>query len=50
MRVLLDTNVLVRATPSSHGGPAWELLQQILLGPHTDLDLLKELRTAATGE
>lgn len=46
MRVLLDTNVLVRAMPASRGGPAWELLQRILTGPHTlvtSLPLLLEL-------
>lgn len=35
MRVLLDTNVLVRATPASLGGPAWEVLQRIVRGTHT---------------
>ena len=29
MRVVLDTNILVRATPVSIGGPAWELLDRI---------------------
>ena len=46
MRVLLDTNVLVRATPTSRGGPAWEVLQRILTGRHilvTSPPLLLEL-------
>ena len=29
MRIVLDTNVLVRATPASAGGPAWETLRRI---------------------
>lgn len=35
MRVVLDTNVLVRATPASPGGPARELLEGLLGDPHT---------------
>jgi uncharacterized protein len=34
MRVVLDTNVLVRATPASKGGPAREMLERLLSGPH----------------
>lgn len=34
MRVVIDTNVLVRATPASHGGPARELLERLLVDPH----------------
>jgi len=34
MRVVLDTNVLVRATEYSAGGPAWELLRRVSAAPH----------------
>src|SRR5690349_11406102 len=46
MRILLDTNVLVRATPASLGGPAWQLLESILFGEHVllcSIPLLFEL-------
>ncbi len=32
--MVLDTNVLTRATPASIGGPAWELLQYAAVSPH----------------
>ncbi len=34
MRIVLDTNVLVRATPASIGGPAWEVLNRVSHGGH----------------
>lgn len=34
MRMVIDTNVLVRATPASLGGPAWETLKLAATGPH----------------
>ena len=34
MRVVIDTNVLVRATPASQGGPAREVLERLLSGSH----------------
>lgn len=46
MRILLDTNVLVRATPASLGGPAWQLLDAVLMGEHVllcSIPLLFEL-------
>jgi putative PIN family toxin of toxin-antitoxin system len=35
MRAVLDTNVLVRATTASIGGPAWDVLDRISRGGHT---------------
>lgn len=46
MRVVIDTNVLVRTTPASHGGPARELLERLLVDPHkliTSTPLIAEL-------
>lgn len=46
MRVVLDTNILIRANPKARG-PARELLQKIVLGDHglvTSLYLLQEVR------
>ena len=46
MRVVLDTNVLVRATAASIGGPAWEVLDRISRGGHVlvlSAPLLSEL-------
>ncbi|MFO0944613.1 MAG: putative toxin-antitoxin system toxin component, PIN family [Planctomycetota bacterium] len=34
MRVVIDTNVLVRSTPVSQGGPAREVLERLLSGSH----------------
>jgi putative PIN family toxin of toxin-antitoxin system len=34
MRIVVDTNVLVRSTPASIGGPAWELLEHISRAGH----------------
>jgi len=34
MRMVLDSNVMVRATPASLGGPAWEVLQFAAREPH----------------
>lgn len=34
MRVVVDTNVLVRCTSASLGGPAWDVLQRLLKGGH----------------
>ena len=45
MRIVLDTNVLVRSTPKSQGGPAREALQRIV-DKHallTSLPLMMEL-------
>ena len=46
MRMLLNTNILVRATPASLGGPSWAILQYAASGSHvlvTSPPLLIEL-------
>lgn len=47
MRVVLDTNVLVRATPASSGGPARALFELLLARPHTLVTSLPLIDEAA---